>query len=43
MITIMKAAKKDTKKSVKTKTTKEKKPLAKASKTKPKVKKVSKK
>ena len=35
--------KKDTKKSVKTKTTKEKKPLAKASKTKPKVKKVSKK
>ena len=36
-------AKKETKKSVKTKTTKEKKPLAKASKTKPKVKKVSKK
>jgi len=35
--------KKETKKSVKTKTTKEKKPLAKASKTKPKVKKVSKK
>ncbi len=35
--------KKETKKSVKTKTAKEKKPLAKASKTKPKVKKVSKK
>jgi trigger factor len=35
--------KKETKKSVKTKTTKEKKPLAKTSKTKPKVKKVSKK
>jgi trigger factor len=35
--------KKETKKSVKTKTTKETKPLAKASKTKPKVKKVSKK
>jgi trigger factor len=34
---------KETKKSVKTKTAKEKKPLAKASKTKPKVKKVSKK